>query len=39
MDWISLIRPFGLIILTLPLDVSEAILDAARLSAGVTFVI
>ena len=31
--------PIRLIILTLPLDVSETILDAARLSAGVTFVI
>ena len=31
--------PIQLIILTLPLDVSETIVDAARLSAGVTFVI
>ena len=31
--------PIRLIILTLPLDVSETIMDAARLSAGVTFVI
>ena len=31
--------PIRLIILTLPIDVSETIVDAARLSAGVTFVI